>query len=330
MAADGSRVRVLFLGCGLATRMHSRVLSGMQDVELAYASRDGERAATYRKRFGGVASWGSYEDALADDGATVNVTLVATPTATHLALALQALRAGHHVIVEKPAFLAAADVKDVRSAAQDTGRQVFVAENYVYKPIAQTLRDAIGAGHLGEVRFVSLNATRLQPAVGWRGEPALSGGGALFEAGVHWITFASRIGLDLQEVVGVRAGSTEGPDRSSLVLLRYAGGTVGTLAHSWEIAAPFGGARISTVQGTRGAVTFESNGFASMTTGVRRTLRLYPRDPLGFRAMFTDFLHCVRTGDTPRYTLDMAERDLRWVEVAHRGLSDPLVPTWPQ
>ncbi|HYW30649.1 MAG TPA: Gfo/Idh/MocA family oxidoreductase [Gemmatimonas sp.] len=317
-------VRVLFLGCGMATRMHSKRLSGMRGVELAYASRDAAKAAEFCRRFRGVASWGSYGDALADHGGEVNVSLVATPTATHVDLAHDALRARHHVIVEKPAFLHASDFCGVRDAAGVAQRSVFVAENYVYKPIACMLRDVIGARQLGEVRFVSINATKRQPASDWRAVPALSGGGALFEAGIHWVSFAARIGLDVTGVRGLRVGPPDGPDRSSLVMLRYAGGAAATIAHSWEIAAPFGGARISTVQGTRGAVTFESNGMASMTTGVRRTLRLYPRDPLGFRAMFADFVRCVRTSGTPVYTLDMAQRDLRWLELAHQGLDTPM------
>ncbi len=311
-------LRVLFLGCGRATRIHSRLLARMPGVELAYASRDAGRAAAYRARYRGVRSWGSYEEALADP--EVRLALVATPTATHRDLALAALRAGRHVIVEKPAFLTAADAECVRAAAAAAGRQVFVAENYIYKPIARELRDAIGAGALGDVRFVTLNATRWQPAEGWRAEPALSGGGALFEAGVHWVSFAARIGLDLIDVHGVRVGRDAGPDRSSLVLLRYANGAAGTLAHSWELRAPFGGSRLSKVQGTRGAVTFESNGFASVTTGVRRRVRLHPRDPLGYRAMLADFVHAVRTGDPPFYTLAMATRDLGWLERAQEGI----------
>jgi predicted dehydrogenase len=292
----------------------------MPGVDLFYASRDAARAEEFRRCFGGRRAFGSYEDGLADDG--VDVALVATPTATHRELALLALGAGKHVIVEKPAFMCAADVDVVRVAAEAAALRILVAENYVYKPVARYLRQAIGAGHLGDVRFVSLNATKRQRAAGWRADPTLSGGGALFEAGIHWISFASNIGLDVVDAQGHRTGPNDGPDRSSLVVFRYANGAVGTLAHSWELAAPLGGLRLSKVQGTHGAVTFESNGFAMVTTGRRRSLSIPVfADPLGYRAMLGDFLRAVRIGVQPMFTAEMAKRDLQLVEQAQRSMA---------
>jgi hypothetical protein len=110
-----------------------------------------------------------------------------------------------------------------------------------------------------------------------------------------------------------------------LLVFRYANGAVGTLAHSWELAAPLGGLRLSKVQGTLGAVTFESNGLAAVTTGRRRSVRLLAfRDPLGYRAMLTDFLSALRTGEAPRFTLGMAQRDLCLLEQAERSMAGEL------
>lgn len=313
MTARGRRTGVLFLGCGWACAIHSRTLRRFSGVDLFYASRDAARAEEYQRHFGGRRAFGSYDAGLADPA--VDVALVATPTATHRELALLALAAGRHVIVEKPAFMHAADVDAVRTAADAAERSVFVAENYVYKPVARRLREIITAGDLGDVRFVTLNATKRQPANGWRADPTLSGGGALFEAGIHWISFASNIGLDVVNVHVHRAGAANGPDRSSMVVFRYANGAVGTLTHSWELAAPLGGLRLSKVQGTRGAATFESNGLAVLTTGRRHSLSLpLFRDALGYRAMLADFLRSVRTGVQPLFTLELAKRDLQWLE----------------
>lgn len=321
MSGSGGRVGVLFLGCGWATALHSKTLRRLHDVDLYYASRDRERADTFRHRFRGQGAYSSYEEGLANP--SVDVALVATPTSTHRDLALRALSAGKHVIIEKPAFMRSDDVSTVRRAATMAGRRVFVAENYFYKPIADHLRRTIGAGHLGEVRFVTLNATKRQRPEGWRADPALSGGGALFEAGVHWISFASNIGLEVRDVRAWRAGAADGPDRSSLVVFRYANAAVGTLAHSWELDAPFGGLRLSKVQGTAGSVTFESNGFVHVTTGRRRSVGLMAfSDPLGYRAMLIDFLGDVRGGSTARFTLEMAERDLVLLEQAAHSMAE--------
>ena len=305
---------LVFLGCGAATTMHARTLRRIGGVELMFASRDGVKSETLRRRFGGRRAFGSYEAALADPA--VDVAFVATPTASHLELTLAALRAGKHVIVEKPAFMRSTDVALVRAAAVRADRRVLVAENYVYKPIAAHLRELIATGALGEVRFVTVNATRRQLARGWRRNASLAGGGALFEGGIHWIAFLATLGLAVEEVRGWRVGPSTGFDQSSLVLFRFGGGGVATLAYSWELPAPLRGLRLSKVQGTRGAVTFESNGFFAYTSGARRDLQLNARDPLGYDAMFRDLLGALREDARPLYTLDMAERDLRLVESA--------------
>ena len=313
------RQRLVFLGCGAVTAQHSRTLGPLgEEVQCYYASRDAGRAASYEKRFRGAGSFGSYEAALADR--SLQVALVATPPALHRDLVLRALWAGKHVIVEKPAFMHPRDFDAVERAQHQSGRRVFVAENYAYKPVAARLRRLIRNGDLGDVRFVSINATKRQRAQGWRADPSLAGGGALFEAGVHWVSFAANLGLDVRAVTGHPTTSSD----SALVVFDYANGAVGTLAYSWELAAPLGGLRLSKMQGTLGAVTFESNGFAMAVSGRSPSVSVHFRDPLGYNAMWTDFLHALRTGAEPYFTLAMGRRDLRLLEDA--GATEARLP----
>lgn len=300
--------------------MHSRTLRKVGGVQFLYASRDAGRAEKFRLRFGGVRAFGSYEAAVADE--SVVAVVVATPTVTHRELALLALNAGRHVIVEKPAFMRSSDVGPVRDAAARAGRQILVAENYFYKPVTVRIRDMVGAGKLGEVRFVTVNATKEQKAEGWRERVDVSGGGALFEGGVHWVNFMANIGLDVTGVRAYRVGTKNGMDMSTLSLVAYSNGAVGTLAHSWELPAPLGGMRLSKIQGTTGAITFESNGLAYVGSGTARSfgLPILGGDFLGFRAMFNDFLGAIRSGSPPRFTLDLAERDLRLLEQAEASM----------
>ena len=79
-----------------------------------------------------------------------------------------------------------------------------------------------------------------------------------------------------------------------------------------------GGLRLSKVQGTLGAVTFESNGTVYVTTGRRRSLRVAVSDFLGYRAMMRDFLDALCTGRPERFTLDMAQGDLEKLESIER------------
>ena len=300
--------------------MHCRTLRRMGSFHLNFASRVGTRAEELRRRFEGDRAFGSYGGGLSDP--SVDLVVITTPTVNHRDLAIRALRAGKHVIIEKPAFMAADDADAVALEARNAGRRVFVAENYAYKPITRHLREHVRDGSLGDIRFVSLNATKRQPAAGWRADAALAGGGALFEGGVHWVSFASNIGLDVESVDAWRAGSTGAPDESTLVVFRYTNGAVGTLAHSWELDAPLGGLRLSKVQGTLGAVTFESNGLWAFTTGKRTSMRVPAfRDPLGYRAMFVDFLTAIRDDAPVYFSLEMAQRDLQLLEQAAAAIA---------
>src|SRR5262245_50340603 len=114
-------VSLAFLGCGVATRTHTKVLTRWGgDVQRFYASRDPKLAEEYNRRFGGAGSFGSYAAAMADP--RVQAVVICTPPDSHLELTLAALNAGKHVVLEKPAFLRASDFEPAREAETRAGR----------------------------------------------------------------------------------------------------------------------------------------------------------------------------------------------------------------
>ena len=320
-------VSVAFLGCGAATRTHSKVLAPFGgEVRRYYASRNLQSAESYNREFKGAGAFGSYAEAMADP--RVQAVVVATPPDSHLELTRAALEAGKHVVLEKPAFLRASDFDIVRPLEARSGRRLMVAENYCYKPIARVLREVIASGVLGEIRFFNLVAVKGGRRPGWRDDPAVAGGGALYEGGVHWIDLLANIGLEVESAHGFRPGRGGGLERSMLVVVRYRGGGVGTLSHSWEVPSPLHGLRISRIYGSTGSVAFESNGIGLLVTGARRRLA-FPgfRDINGNRAMWTDFLDVIRTGREPVMTVARAQRGLELIETAYRTAEDTLPET---
>jgi UDP-N-acetylglucosamine 3-dehydrogenase len=317
-------VNLAFLGCGGVTRTHSRTLRRFRDVRRFYASRDRARAEAFNREFGGAGAFGSYEEALADP--RIHAVLVATPPSSHLELTLAALAAGKHVIVEKPPFMRAADFDAVERARDAAGRRVMVAENYFYKPLAEALRKSIAAGDIGEVKVLSVNAMKSQKSKGdWRDDTAVAGGGALFEGGIHWVNFMANLGLPVLDAHGFRPGSADGgPERSALAVFRYAQGAVGTLYYSWEIGSPLNGLRVSSIHGSEGAITFETNGLFMAVRGRRKRVSLLkPTDLVGYRGMFADFADAIRRNAEPRFSLDLARRDLELVEQIYRTADAP-------
>jgi predicted dehydrogenase len=302
-------VKLVFLGTGAIARTHARRLRRYRDLELAFASREPARAEAIARELGGT-SYPSYDAAI--HAPEVDVVAVVTPPDSHAELARAALGAGKHVVLEKPAFLRAADADEVAAAAARTGRRVFVAENYHYKPVLARLRGLLAERVVGDVLFLHVNAIKHQVTPGWRGAH-----GALYEGGVHWIDFMTKLG----EVRGVR-GHAPGPrgavERSMLVTFDYAGGAVGTLAYSWEVPATARGLRLSKIYGRAGTITFETNGLWVLCHGTRT--RFYVpglRDLAGYHAMWADFVRAWRDDTDAAMTLAHARRDLELVEQAY-------------
>jgi predicted dehydrogenase len=240
------------------------------------------------------------------------VVAVVTPPDSHAELALRALGAGKHVVLEKPALLRAAEVDLVAAAAARARRRVFVAENYHYKPLLARLRGLLAEGVIGDVLFVQINALKHQATPDWR-----DGHGALYEGGVHWIDFMTKLG-EVRDVRGHAPGPRGAVERSMLVTVDYAGGAIGTLAYSWEVPASAKGLRLSKIYGRAGSITFETNGLWVLCHGTRTRLYIPGlRDLAGYRAMWADFVRAWRDDRDAEMTLDHARRDLELIEQAY-------------
>jgi predicted dehydrogenase len=312
-------VHVAFLGCGFIARVHGRHLRAMPgDAVCSYASRDAARAAEYQRRLGGVGHYGSYDEAIADPG--VDAIVVAVPTRYHRELALQALEAGKHVVVEKPAFPLLEDYEAVIVVRDRAGRVVLVCENDHYKPLCAVLRRLLAEGAIGEMvlgHFVTI-MKKPKGADDWRNDEAMAGGDAFFEEGIHWLHIAGNLGPRIRTIHGYRPppskhGPLEGDARRKgmLVSFQYDSGAAGALYYSREVPSLLRGLRLSKLFGRQGVITFESNGAFVIVRGRGIPRLLFPgfRDIRGYRAMYRDFVGAIRDDRAPEMSLERARQD---------------------
>jgi predicted dehydrogenase len=154
-----------------------------------------------------------------------------------------------------------------------------------------------------------------QTSRNWRDHPELAGGGAFFEGGIHWVNFMAHMGLTVQDAHGYQPPAARGMDRTTVAVFEYREGAIGTLLYSWEIGSPLKGLRLSSIYGTEGAVTFESNGLFLAVRGRRLGVTCpEPTDLLGYRSMFEDFFGALRDGRPAAFELADARSDLLLVE----------------
>jgi predicted dehydrogenase len=325
-------LRLAFIGCGFITGVHSRKLKALgADIEAAYASRNRAKADDYCRRFGGTRSYGQYQAAITDPD--IDAVVIAVPPRFHLDLTLQALAAGKHVLVEKPAFVRMEDYEIVRGARTAAGRVVLVGENDHYKPLAVTLRRLLAEGVIGEMVFAHFTtlAHRLKAADDWRNDEAMAGGDAFFEEGIHWLHLAGSLGPSIVTAHGYRPPiSRTGPDRrakSMMVAFQYDNQAVGSLYYSREVPSLLRGLRVSKLFGRDGIITFESNGVFVLVRGKGWPRVIVPgvRDIRGYEAMYRDFLASIRAGRAPEMSIERAMEDQRLMDQIYASLNRPLV-----
>ncbi|MBM3819556.1 MAG: Gfo/Idh/MocA family oxidoreductase [Acidimicrobiia bacterium] len=320
-------LRIAFLGCGFITGVHSRHLRALKGLVAAgYASRDRAKADAFCARYGGAGSYADYAAAINDP--RVEAVVVAVPPRFHLDLTLEALEAGKHVLVEKPAFLRMDDYRTVLQSRTRARRVVLVGENDHYKPLAVTLRRLIAEGAIGSMVFAHFTtiARKLKAADDWRNDETMAGGDAFFEEGIHWLHLAGSLGPTIVSVQGYRPSvARDGPDRrikSMMVAFRYDNDAVGTLYYSREIPSLLHGLRLSKLYGRNGIITFESNGGFVLVRGNGSPRLLFPgfRDIRGYQAMYRDFVRAVRGESAPEMSLERAIDDQRLMDEIYASL----------
>jgi predicted dehydrogenase len=323
-----SPLRLAFLGCGFITRVHSRNLRRFRSqIVCGYASRDKAKAAAFCGEFRGTGSYSDYADAINDPD--IDAVVIAVPPAFHLNLTLQALTAGKHVLVEKPAFPTTADYHVVRDARDRAQRVVLVGENDHYKPLAMALRRLLADGVIGDMVFgcFSTIARRLKAADDWRNDESMAGGDAFFEEGIHWLHVAGSLGPRITSISGFRPSpSSDGPDKrvkSMLVSFTYDNGAVGSLFYSREIPSMLRGLRLSKLMGRRGVITFESNGAVMLVRSEGALPKIvFPgfRDIRGYQAMYRDFRESIEQHRAPQMSLERAIEDQLLMDEIYRSL----------
>jgi predicted dehydrogenase len=178
------------IGCGLIGRKRVQAL-GKNPPLLYTCDLDGARAADLAKLAPGCQAVTDYKPILAD--ARVTAVIVSTLNASLAPITLAAVRAGKHVLVEKPGALNAAQLRTIRDAAQQTGARVRLGYNHRFHPALQKTRELLDAGALGPLMFLRArygHGGRKGYDREWRADPALAGGGELIDQGVHLIDLA--------------------------------------------------------------------------------------------------------------------------------------------
>lgn len=260
-----SEIKVGVVGYGGAFNMGKKHLTELQlqgMVPVAVAEMDAERLEVAKVDFPGIGTFPSIDEML--KGSDVDLIVLITPHNTHAELALKALKAGRHVVCEKPLAITTEECDAMIAAAKKSGVMLSTYHNRHWDGIPLTAHKLLAEGKLGEIYKIECRmGSRTQPGDWWRTSRTISGG-VLYDWGVHLLEYSLQvIDSDITEVTafahqGYWGSKTRWLDDSNedeaTAIVRFANGAriELTITHL-DSDLPAGMMRIV---GTEGSVTF--------------------------------------------------------------------------
>ena len=313
------------VGCGL---IGQRRLGTLPAGSLKYAcDLDEERARHLAAATANCAPTTDLEALLNDP--EVDVVIVAAANAALASIALRAVRAGKHVLVEKPGGISSLQLVEIESTAAGSGALVRIGYNHRYHPAFRKAYELMQQDDLGEVMFIRGrygHGGRLGYDREWRMDPAQSGGGELIDQGVHLIDLA---GSFLGEFVAVDGHAATyfwdaEVDDNAFLSLRTAGGQTAWLQVScteWKnlfsFEIYFKRAKLH-IEGLGGSYGLERLYYYKMLPEMgppETVVYEFPRGDTSWALELNEFLEDIRLNRTPtpgpregRRVLEIVER----------------------
>lgn len=273
------KLRVGLIGAGhIARAGHLPALKRHSGVAVtAVADISEERAREVARMFDIPRVYASY-DAMLGDG-DLDAVIVATNNVSHAPITLAALAAGVDVLCEKPMATTVADAERMVAAARAAGRILMVGMTNRYRSDVETLRSLVSGGDVGELYWGRARIMRRRGTpTGWFRDSSLSGGGTLFDIGVHaldlcwWLMGQPRpvsvVGFTRQGVgefstknvqpwQGYMPGEKFDVEDIATALVRFEGNRALALEVAWAQNGPQDSALRVDVLGTRAGATLD-------------------------------------------------------------------------
>jgi predicted dehydrogenase len=314
------------VGCGLiGSRRAGTVAKGALRL---VCDLDFEKAQALGKSCGARAV-GGIEEITADP--EVDAVIVSVANAALAPITLTAVRAGKHVLVEKPAAISSKHLAEIESVATASGSLVRIGYNHRFHPAFLKIRERMRTQTLGEILFVRArygHGGRVGYEREWRADPKLSGGGELIDQGVHLIDLAAMFLGEFTQVDGhaVTAFWNMPVDDNAFLNLRTAEGKTAWLHVScteWKnlfsFEVYFRYAKLQ-VDGLGGSYGLERLTYYQMQPEMgppETTIYEFPKGDSSWAIELNEFIEDIRLGRQPSPGLAEGRRTLEIVETIY-------------
>jgi predicted dehydrogenase len=318
---EGEVRGVAIVGCGLIGRKRAAALDARAKL-VACADAVAQRAQDLARSVNGAIGVDRWEDAVSRRD--VDIVIVATTNDALTPVALAAVEAGKHVLVEKPAARSVAEIDRLVAAARANKRRVRVGFNHRYHPALLQARAIVDSGVIGPLMFIRGrygHGGRIGYDREWRADPVKSGGGELIDQGAHLIDLAGWFLGELTTVQGTAATYfwNMPVDDNAFMTLRTSAGQVAFLhvsctewknLFSLEIYGRTGKLAIDGLGGSYGVERLAHYQMLPEMGPPDTTIYEYPRGDRSWAIEFSEFLEDVRLDREPSAGLEAARAAL--------------------
>ena len=229
------KLRFGLVGYGKVAELHAHALAASGNSQLVSVwGRDPQKREAFAMRHG-ISARGSIEEMVDKD--RVEAVLIVTPHPTHCRIAIEATKAGCHVLVEKPMALTVADCDAMIAASAAAGKALGVISQRRWYPSVRRIREAIDSGALGkpslaQVTMLGWRDEAYYNADPWRGKWALEGGGVLVNQAPHQLDLLAWFMGPAQEIKSFW-GNVNHPyievEDTAVATIRFANGGMGSV-----------------------------------------------------------------------------------------------------
>ena len=225
----------LLIGIGdiARKRVIPAILADPRSALTGFVTRSPDKADAWP----GTRAWATLEDALASDE-KIDAVYIASPVVFHAEQAIAALRAGKHVLCEKPVAMNYAEAASIVEAARASGKLFGVAYYRRLYPKLIRAKELIAAGAIGQPLFAEgiYHGWLESEERGWLRDPALAGGGPLYDVASHRIDAMNFLFGKPKRASGLRSNTLHDlkVEDSATVLIGYTGGVHAVVDARWN------------------------------------------------------------------------------------------------
>lgn len=302
-------MRIAFAGTGYINKVHAQAARNLGLELVAVVNHHPDSMAEFGNRFGIRRRYHSI-DAMLQDG-EVDAVVVGTPNYLHAPQSIAALKAGVHVMVEKPMAMDTAEAEQMHEVAQKSGALLMVAHCWRFDEDVLWLKErATQLGRIIRTKGYGVH-THWGPS-GWFTEKQLAGGGALADMGIHALDTARfLLGDPMPASVYARIGTFYTDfdvDDTGVIIVEWDNGATSYIESGWWQPHADGPEAATQLYGTRGFGQLFPTRLALPITGERSVnvvdsgLR-YPRSEHCPQSLYDDqlryFVECIRAKRKP-------------------------------